>query len=213
VKDEQGGLFSYEELVCAVDLPTGVCKALTQAVLSLRKVTNPLHQQVFWIPANVAHVGVLNTGRVRTDLQDLVADAMRGAVSGFGAFKLRLKGLKLRRGAGDGEEAPVEAIWVGVEPTEQLVELRGKLQQALAELDVDADTSAYEPHVPLALMDQFRSTREFGSAFVEWQDKDFGEVPVHSLLLKSVTPKKGTSQRPFSVLANLPFKAREEEGQ
>lgn len=211
VKAQPEALLSYEELVVAVDLPASVCKELTNAALALRKVTNPLHLQVFWVPANVAHIAVLNTGRVRVDLQNVVSDAMREAVAGFGDFKVNLKGLVLRKEEGDGEDAPVKALWVGVQPVEQLTELRARLSRSLSELDIDVDVSPYRPHVVLALMDQFRNTREFSSAFVEWQDKDFGEVPVHSLLVKSVTPRKGTTDRPFSVLANLPLRKREEE--
>lgn len=202
----QADIFSYDEFVVSVDLSTDVCNQLQQAAAALKKTTNPLHMQVFWVPPNLAHISLLYTVRVREDLQAGVVDALRMAVEEVEPFKVRIRGLALHEET-DGEGGQrVKALWARVVEGEGLADLRTGMRASLADLNVQLDELDYTPHVPIALVDQFRNTREFNSAFVEWQDQDFGEVPVRAVLVKKANPREGTVSQPFSVVANLSFK-------
>lgn len=199
-------ILSYDEFVVAVELSTGVCNQLQQAAAALKKTANPLHMQVFWVPPNFAHISLLYTVRIREDLQAGVTEALRGAVAEFEPFSVKVRGLSLHE-EDDGEGGQkVKAIWARVTDADGLGDLRDRMRDSLADLNVQLDDLEFSPHVPIALVDQFRNTREFNSAFVEWQDQDFGEVPVQALLLKKSNPRQGTVSQPFSVVANLSLK-------
>ena len=196
-------LFGYKELVVVVDVPTGMCSVLAQASAALKKTCNPLHQQIFWIPANIVHLAVLHTGRVREDLVSVVGDYVKKAVAEMPGFTIKVAGLKLYEDKPGGGEKAIKAIWAVVENHGRLTELRQKLVEELQEIDVQLDPDPFEAHVPLALVDQFRNTREFDSAFVEWHDHDFGTIKVDSLQLKVANPAEGTMDRPFSVARTI----------
>jgi len=192
--------------VAAVELSTPVCSELTRAGAAIKKTTNPLHMQMFWIPPNIAHVSVLHTGRVREDMVALVAEALEKVVSETEPFALKVLGLRLYEEGEEGREKRLRAIWAGIEDSQPLLELRGRLVESLADFELQVDPDPYEPHVPLALVDQFRNTREFNSAFVEWQDRAFGEVRVEALLFKKANPTEGTTDEPFSTVNTLCLK-------
>ena len=204
-KSGEAKLFSYEELVICLEISTPVCTELTRAGTALKKTIDPVHMQVFWIPPNVAHVALLHTASVRQDLVPMVTDAFGAVASGVEPFTVRLKGLTLREEEHEGEKR-TRAIWAGVENAEPLVALREALTTALGDLDVQNDPDPYLPHVPLALVDSFRNTREFSSAFVEWQDREFGEFEIKAVTVKKANPKEGTAEQPFTVIKELPVR-------
>ncbi len=204
-------ILSYDEFVVSVDLSTGVSNQLQQAAAALKKTTNPLHMQVFWVPANFAHISLLYTVRIREDLQAGIIEALRGAVADVEPFKVNVRGLSLHEQE-DGEGGQrVKAIWARVTEADGLLDLRARMRAALADMNVQLDDLEFTPHVAVALVDQFRNTREFNSAFVEWQDQEFGEISVQSLLVKKSNPKAGTVSQPFSVAANLSLKQEQGE--
>lgn len=198
------GTFKYEEVVVAAELNTPVCAELAKAVTALRRAANPLQMQLFWIAPSLAHVSLLYTARVREDLLPLVIDAVGMVAGDSQPITARIRGLKLFEET-KGGETTVKAIWAMVtDGADGLANIRAGIRKALSELQVDTDGVEFLPHVPLALVDQFKSAREFGSAFVEWQEKDFGEVQVRNLVIKRVTPA-ASGEKPFTVLADVPL--------
>lgn len=201
-------LFNYHELAVAVDLPTSLTNELQGAIDALSRVANPLHMQIFWIPARLSHLAVLYTVQVREDLISLVVDALRAPVGDRSSFRLPTAGLILApEPVAEGESLPPQAIWLKIGATEELVSLRQALKEALQGVDVDADGLEFAPHVPLALIDSFRDTREFTSVFADWKDRDYGELPVQALLLKKTLPVEGNTEHPFEVIANLTLRS------
>lgn len=193
-------LFEYEELVVAIDLPSLVCNELAQASLALKKTCSPLHMHVFWIPANIVHISMLYTARLRTDLREAFVEAVQQVARETGPFTVAIKGVQLYEEAGPEGAAVVKALWAGVEDDGALEALRIRLREALADWDLQLDDLQFQPHAVLALADQFRNTREFNSAFVEWQEKSFGEVRVDSLAVKVAQPNSGATDGPFEVI-------------
>ena len=193
-------LFDYEELVVAIDLPSSACNELAQAALALKKTCSPLHMHIFWIPANIVHISMLYTARLRTDLREAFIEAVQEVARETGPFTVALKGVQLYEEAGSEGAAVVKALWAGVEDDGALGALRTRLQEALGDWDLQLDDLEFRPHAVLALVDQFRNTREFNSAFVEWQDKLFGEVRIDSLAVKVAQPRSGSIDGPFEVV-------------
>ncbi len=197
------GLFKYEEVVVTVELPTAVCRQLTEAAVALRKVTGT-QASIFWIPTTVTHLSLLFTGRVREDLVSVLVGAWQPVVAAIPAFTLRAKGLQLYR-EGEGESEVTKAIWAGVETSDELLALRQKLVETLETLEVQVAVEVFDPHVPLALADEFRNTREFSTVFSQWQMKDFGEIPVAALTVKVANPVQGDLDAPFTLKGTLPL--------
>ena len=195
-------LFVYEELVVAVDLPAGVCNELSQASMALKKTCSPLHMHVFWIPASIVHLSLVYSARLRTDLREAFMDVVRTVARQTGPFTVNIKGVRLHEEEGKDGTVAVKAIWAGVEDDGAFAALRQRLRDALVEWDMQLDDLEFTPHVVLALADQFRNTREFTSAFVEWQDRSFGEVRVDGLVVKVAEPKPGVAEGPFEVVGN-----------
>lgn len=196
-------VFAYEELMVNIDLPTAVSQEISAASAALQRATNPLQMDMFWIRPTLAHVTLLYTARVREDLISVVRDKVAELCSGLEPFSVRAKGLKLHEESRPNDESVVRGVWVLLEPAEPLLELRGNLQKALSGIDIDVDYLDFVPHIPLALTDNFKTTREFQSVVNDWQDKDFGEVSVRALLLKKTVPNQSNVEMPFSVVANI----------
>jgi 2'-5' RNA ligase len=209
-ESDQDKLFEYEEVVLTIEVPTTVCGGLAEVASALKRVANPQQMQLFWVPATVTHIAVLHTGRVREDLVSVLIDAWRPVLAAAEPFSLTARGLKLYE---EGESRPegesVRAIWARLDISEPLDELRDKLVGALADLDVDVDTEAFEPHIPIALADSFRNSREFSSIYVEQQETEFGEIPVSSMSVKVANPVEGTIDSPFTLKSSLPLGSEE----
>ncbi|MBM4353595.1 MAG: 2'-5' RNA ligase family protein [Deltaproteobacteria bacterium] len=199
------GLLPYEELVVAIPLPAAVCTRLGQAAAALRKTVNPVQMQLFWIPPTAAHISLLYSPRIRQDLVPAVVDLMKGAVAGCAPVAVHVQGLELHQEAGDGGTEAVTAIWARVSGGDEIVALQARLAEVLGEIDAGFAPPRVRLHVPVALADEFRNTREFASAFVEWQDYDFGEVAVGKLEVLGANPRGGDKDRPFTTIETLPF--------
>lgn len=213
-KTDNGDLFNYEEVVLTIAVPTTVCGGLAEAASALKRVTNPQQMQLFWIPPTVTHIAVLHTGRVREDLVSALEDAWRPVLAAAVPFSIAARGLKLYEESeaqvAEADGAAIRALWVRLDDTEPLLELREKLVAALEDLDVEVDAEAFEPHIPLALADSFRNSREFNSAFVERQETEFGEINVSAMTVKVANPVEGTLDSPFTLRARLPLGSEEE---
>jgi len=196
-------VFTYEELMVTVDLPAAVCQEISAASAALQKATNPLQMDMFWIKPTLAHVTLLYTARVRSDLFDTIRDVVAGVCAEVEPFSVRANGLRLNEEARPNDESVVRGVWVMLEPVEPLLDLRVKLQKALSELDIDVDYLDFVPHIPIALTEKFQATREFQSVIAEWHDRSFGEVAVKALLLKKTIPNQANVEMPFSVVANV----------
>ncbi len=210
-ENEKGDLFEYEEVVLTIEVPTAVCGGLAEVASALKRVASPQQMQLFWIPPTITHISVLHTGRVREDLVSTLVDAWTPVLAAAEPFTLSARGLKLyEEGDSQPEGESVRAIWARVDVSEPLAELRNRLVAALDDLDVDVDSEAFEPHIPLALVDSFRNSREFSSAFVEQQETEFGEIPVSTMSVKVANPVEGTLDSPFTLKTSLPMGSEEE---
>ncbi len=198
-------VFTYEELMVNIDLPTAVAQEVGAASAALQRATNPLQMDMFWVKPALAHITLLYTARVREDLFGVVRDKVAEVCAQTEPFSIRAKGLKLHEESRPNDESVVRGVWILLEPGEPLRELRVLLQKALAEMDIDVDYLEFVPHIPLALTDNFKSTREFLSVVNDWSERDFGEVSVRSLLLKKTIPNPSNVEMPFSVIANVPM--------
>jgi len=196
----------YEEMVVSVEIPAPVAARLSQAAGALRKAVNPVQMRLFWVPPTVAHISLLYTPRIRTDLVPTIIELMKGAVSGTAPVTLRVQGLELHQEPVEGQAADaVNAIWARVAGAEGLAALQTRLADMVAEIDAGFSPADIRLHVPVALADEFGNTREFASAFVEWQDYDFGEVAVDRLSVLRANPRQGDKDRPFVTIDTLPF--------
>jgi len=199
-------LLPYEELVVAVELPAAVAVRLSQAAGALRKAANPVQMQLFWIPPTAAHISLLYTPRIRADLVPTALDLMKSAVAGTQPLTIKVHGLELHQRSEEGHSADeVDAIWARVSGGDVLADLQARLTEVIAEIDTGFLPDRVKLHVPLALADDFRNTREFASAFVEWQDHEFGDVAVKELHVLRTNPRQGDKDRPFVRIETLPF--------
>lgn len=197
-------VFTYEELMVNIDLPTAVAQEVGLASAALQRATNPLQMDMFWVKPTQAHVTLLYTARVREDLFGVVKDKVAEVCSSTDVFAFRAKGLKLHEESRPNDESVVRGVWILLEPAESLRELRIRLQKALSEMDIDVDYLDFVPHIPLALTDNFKPTREFMTVVNDWADRDFGEISVRALLLKKTIPNPSNVEMPFTVIANVP---------
>lgn len=199
-------IFDYVELAVVVDLPEGVANQLSEAVTALSRTVGGSSNQVFWVPPRLAHVALAYTGEVREDLVPLVSEAVQSALTDVAPFRMRARGL-VQVTEGEGAEPELVALWVAIEGAQPAVAVGEALKKTLGELDVHHDVLECKPHIPLALLDGFRVSREFAAAYSEWESRDFGEVPVQSVLLKKTNPLGADPRHPFEVLAHFRLKS------
>lgn len=132
------------------------------------------------------HITLRFIGEVADTLVNDVISAMNVAKD-FKKFTIRLGGL----GAFPSQSRP-RVIWIGVtEGTTQLRALRERINVGLRKLGISEEREVFTPHLTLARIKAFRSSRCLANLFMELGNLDVGITPVTSIKLKKsvLTPK------------------------
>lgn len=96
-----------------------------------------------WVPTSDLHLTIRFIGEVSEKQLQNIKEELR-EISGF-PLTLRLKDLRHFSG-----RAGPKVIWVGVEPIEELTELREMVDAALLKANIPLEEKKFKPHVTLA---------------------------------------------------------------
>jgi RNA 2',3'-cyclic 3'-phosphodiesterase len=100
-----------------------------------------------WVPPENHHLTLRFIGEVESWKAQEVDEALAGIRAR--PFELSLRGLGIFEKAGR-----ISALWVGVEKTEGLAVLQGKVESALQRIGLEPERRRFAPHVTLARTDR-----------------------------------------------------------
>ncbi|MBW8270870.1 RNA 2',3'-cyclic phosphodiesterase [Caldovatus aquaticus] len=112
-----------------------------------------------WVPPENYHLTLRFIGEVESWRAQEIDDALSA---------IRARPLELRlRGIGTFEKAGrVQTLWVGVEKTEGLIHLQGKVETALQRVGLEPERRRFSPHVTLARCEKVTAAEKL-AAFVQ----------------------------------------------
>jgi 2'-5' RNA ligase len=159
----------------------------------------PLARDVAWVAPDNLHLTLKFLGGVEAARLDLVATALSAAVAGSTAFDLVIRGL----GAFPSPTRP-RVLWAGVDEGGAAAgSLARGVDDALAELGFERETSAFSPHVTLGRVRVPRRAPRLADALAA--GGHFGRQPVASVaLMRSDLSPRGAR---YSELATVPLGA------
>ena len=116
---------------------------LPQDIKSSLSLLQKRMQGAKWTPTENLHLTIRFIGEVSLQQLKIIKEELREI--SFLPFKIKLKDL----GHFSGRSGP-KVIWVGVEPLDDLFELRKKVDDALTRANIPREKSNFHPHVTVA---------------------------------------------------------------
>ena len=133
------------------------------------------------------HITLKFLGDIDESIVPGIEEVMKEAVSGIEPFTMKLKGAgafpNLNR---------INVVWAGMENADALCEIANKINANLVPLGFEVERRKFSPHVTVARVRGDRNREILAFTIEQFQDIEFGEVPVNSIVLKkSVLTSKG----------------------
>ncbi len=149
-------------LFIAINLPPEERDRLQRAAGVLRSARLPVR----WVGTDALHLTLKFLGEVPDARLPSIEQALLRAAVGFPHFDLELRGL----GAFPDLRSP-RVVWVGVHAPEEMAQLAGALEDAMAELGFPREQRAFSPHLTLGRAERdarsgdFRTLAELAADF------------------------------------------------
>jgi RNA 2',3'-cyclic 3'-phosphodiesterase len=152
-----------------LDLPEDIKRSLGLLKSSVRGAK--------WVPLENLHLTIRFIGEVPENILQNIKEELREI--SFYNFKVKLKGVGLFSA-----KSNPKVIWVGLDPLEEIMELREKIDEALTKVNIPLEKKKYIPHVTLARLKgaRFSEVAEYlqqGIGFFT-REFEFGEMVLFS---------------------------------
>ena len=118
-----------------LDLPEDIKRSLGLLKSSVRGAK--------WVPLENLHITIRFIGEVPENILQNIKEELREI--SFYNFKVKFKDI----GHFSAKSTP-KVIWVGLDPLEEIMELREKIDEALTKANIPLEKKKYIPHVTLA---------------------------------------------------------------
>jgi 2'-5' RNA ligase len=165
----------------ALNFSVAVTRKLAEEVERHKAPMGEAGFRVAWVPAANMHLTLRFLGSIGEDLVEGVAGACRKVAARHAPFEAKAVGL----GAFPSAARP-NILWIGVEPSPQLVALQRDVEAAMVDLGFEKEERAYHPHVTVGRVKEHR-----GSAAELWKGdallgaSAFGEIVVYESKTRS----------------------------
>jgi 2'-5' RNA ligase len=158
----------------------------------LKPEINRLIRQFKEIDARIKYVELLNLhftlkffGEIDTNGLELLEKTIKGVVSEFEPFSIKIKGCSAFP-----NKNRIKVIWVGIDEDEILKDLHDRLDAEFAKMGFDRDRK-FSSHLTIGRMKSAKNKDKVKSVIEEFEDIEIGEMEVKSISLKksTLTPK------------------------
>ncbi|MDW8027103.1 MAG: RNA 2',3'-cyclic phosphodiesterase [Armatimonadota bacterium] len=181
----------------ALELSDEVKRLLGELLQDLRRTK----AAVKWVEVENLHLTLKFLGDVPEEqIGDIVA-ALKVVAQEILPFSFKVCGV-----GGFPNLSRPRVLWIGVEPSENLMVLQKMVEQSMERLGFAPEGRDYHPHITLGRVKGMAGMEKVKAIFAENANKSFGIVSVnHMTLFRSDLSKEGPTYKP---LAKLPFKTQ-----
>ncbi|MFP3937787.1 MAG: RNA 2',3'-cyclic phosphodiesterase [Phycisphaerae bacterium] len=156
--------------------------------------------KVRWVEPRNLHITLNFLGDVSGDTLADICELAGVCAAEVERFEFRVQGVQPV--PPDGRK--LRMFWAGVdEPSGRLIELQGKLSDAMSELGLRREDRAYRPHVTLARVKSTKNPDRLRSAVAGLGEEDFGAVLCENITV--YTSELGPNGPVYTAVATPPL--------
>ena len=178
------GTLIYMRSFIAIEIPEAIKKQMAEAQDRLKGSG----VEASWTRPEGIHLTLKFLGEIPAALVPDIEQALSGAVSGRGRFRLAVGGVGAFPNANNARVA-----WIGLSgDLDPLTRLQEAVEDAMARLGMDRENRAFKPHLTLARVKYIRSRDQWRKALDEIRDIKLPEFEVTGVsLMKSELNRSG----------------------
>lgn len=152
-------------------------------------------EKLRWVPEENMHLTIRFFGDVEEELVPDIAGKIAKALNEFSSAEITIKGLGKFE-----NRSTYSVLWAGIEDPGMLIDIKGLVDTALAEVLPVQTHRKYRPHLTLARMKRIYNTERFNEAISAYEFMDFGNYRVdHLVLYQSILGEQGPVYKELSV--------------
>lgn len=152
-------------------------------------------ESIKWINPGNTHITLAFLGDTDEKLLVPLGTMLKDKCEGSGRFELTLKGFGIFRNLGD-----PRILWTGIEQSEALVSLAGKIAKGLSETGIITENRPFTPHLTIGRIKHIGDKSSLKALLEKFQDTLIQKVPVNEVLLyESLLKPSGSVYKVLAV--------------
>ncbi|MBN1108346.1 MAG: RNA 2',3'-cyclic phosphodiesterase [Bacteroidales bacterium] len=152
-------------------------------------------ESVKWTELSNIHLTLEFLGDTEENKITVLSEMLKEKCSGFGDFSFTLKGSGVFRSIRE-----PRVLWLGVEQTDRLGELKKDIQGGLAEAGFSTDDKPFSPHLTIGRIRYLRKQDSLVKALEKYRDTVIQAVPVKEVILyQSILKPSGPLYLPLGI--------------
>lgn len=145
-------------------------------------------ESIKWINQGNTHITLAFLGDTDEEFMKPLDAMLKDKCEGSGRFELTLKGFGIFRNLRD-----PRIIWAGIEQSEALAELAGKIVEGLKEKGITTEDRPFSPHLTLGRIKHINDKSSLKALLEKFQETLIQKVPVNEVILYESILKPGGS--------------------
>jgi 2'-5' RNA ligase len=160
-------------------------------ILSLKSGLNS--ESIKWTNPNNIHITLSFLGDTEEEIIKIISSMLKNKCEGSGRFELIIKGSGVFKNLSD-----PRIIWVGIEPSEELIHLNGFIMNGLKELDIRIEDRPFKPHLTIGRIKHLNDKEALKALVEKYQNSEIQKIPVNEVILyESILLQSGPEHKPI----------------
>ncbi len=155
-------------------------------------------ESIKWINPGNTHITLAFLGNTDEKFITPLDTMLKDKCEGSGRFELTLKGFGIFRNIRD-----PRIIWTGIEKSEDLIMLAGKIVEGLKEIGISTENRPFSPHLTLGRIKHIDDNSSLNALLEKFHDTVIQKVPVNEVILYESLLKPGGSVYKVISVYNL----------
>lgn len=173
----------------AIDIP--VNEELKTAMLDIKQSLST--SKINWVDFSTLHLTIVFLGDTQSSVIQKIQTDFKNRISDFGTFQLKVANVGFF-----GPKASPTVIWVGVEPSEHLIEIHKVINDIVLQHKIQHDFRAFKPHITIGRIKQLNDTDIVNSLSRKYRNKEFQTVQCDKVIMyQSILTPKGAIYKPL----------------
>jgi len=152
------------------------------------------NDSIKWTNPDNIHITLAFLGDTEEEKIKIISSMLKEKCEGFGIFELIIKGSGVFKNLSD-----PRVIWIGIEPSEKLVQLNGFIMNGLKDAGIKIEDQHFKPHLTLGRIKYLNDKSVLKTLIDKYQKTEIQKVPVNEVILyESILLQSGPVYKPIS---------------